>query len=203
MVLPTFGNDNPKVDDIAVKVTRRFYEELDKQKLYKNAKATKNVIKMDRRGRSKPPTNLYSTRPPQNIFPTHTVNYLPHSHWKLPLPQNLHLSYHSSPLTNLFYHPGLNIRDIAKPYSSTPTNSLSKHCVSFVLTLLWICTLLSLWFNFMFNLRVLAHLFTPFVIVQLQYLSHKQSSLSLCWNLPWFISPLTKPPTVSNPHEFS
>ena len=130
MVLPTFGNDNPKVDDITVKVTRRFHDKLDKQKLYKNAKATKNVIKMDGRGRSKPPTNLYSTRPPQNIFPTHTVNYLPHSHWKLPLPQNLHLSHHSSLLTNLFYHPGLSITNIAKPYSITPTNSLSKHCVS-------------------------------------------------------------------------
>ena len=76
---------------------------LDKQKLYKNAKATMNVIKMDGRGRSKPPTNLYSTRPPQNIFPTHTVNYLPHSHWELPLAPNLRLNHNSSPLTNLHH----------------------------------------------------------------------------------------------------
>ena len=44
--------------------------------------------------------------------------------------------------------------------------------------------------------------FYTFVFVQLQELSHEQSSLSLYWNLPSFISPLTKPPTVSNPHEF-
>ena len=119
---------------------------LDKQKLYKNAKATMNAIKMDGRGRSKPPTNLYSTRPPQNIFPTHTVNYLPHSYWELPLAPNLCLNHHSSPLTNLFYHPGFYIRDIAKPYSSTPTNSLSKHCVSvcldFVMDLYFVVTLI-------------------------------------------------------------
>ena len=105
MVLPTFGNDSPKVDDVTVKVTRGFHNKLDKQKLYKNAKATKNVIKMDRRGRSKPPTNLYSTRPPQNIFLTHTVNYLQHSHWELPLAPSLCLNHHSSPLTNLFLSP--------------------------------------------------------------------------------------------------
>ena len=114
-------------------------------------------------------TKLYPTRPPQNSFPIHTVNYLLQSLW-----DHYHYPQTSvSTITLLLWqifvnHPGLNIRDIAKPYSSTPANSLSKHCVSFVLTLLRICTLLSLWLNFMFNLRVLAQLFTPFVIVQLQ-----------------------------------
>ena len=42
--LPQFGNDNAKVDDIAVKVCDSFYSELDKQKLYKDAKATVSVL---------------------------------------------------------------------------------------------------------------------------------------------------------------
>lgn len=42
--LPVFGNDNPKVDNIAKKVCDVFYEELNKQKLYKDAKATLSVL---------------------------------------------------------------------------------------------------------------------------------------------------------------
>ena len=42
--MPHFGNDNAKVDDIAVKVLETFYAELDKQKLYKDAKATVSVL---------------------------------------------------------------------------------------------------------------------------------------------------------------
>ena len=42
--VPFFGNDNPKVDDIAVRVVDAFYEELKKQKLYKDAMATVSVL---------------------------------------------------------------------------------------------------------------------------------------------------------------
>jgi formate C-acetyltransferase len=42
--LPTFGNDNPAVDLIAKKVCDVFSGELNKQKLYKEAKATLSVL---------------------------------------------------------------------------------------------------------------------------------------------------------------
>lgn len=42
--LPMFGNDNPKVDAIAKKVCDVFYEELNKQKLYKDAMATLSIL---------------------------------------------------------------------------------------------------------------------------------------------------------------
>ncbi|KAL7543985.1 hypothetical protein ACHAXR_013381, partial [Thalassiosira sp. AJA248-18] len=43
-LLPRFGNDNAMADDIAVKVCDALYNELDKQKLYKDAKATLSVL---------------------------------------------------------------------------------------------------------------------------------------------------------------
>ena len=43
-ILPQFGNDNAKVDDIAIKVVDELHKELDKQKLYKDAKATLSVL---------------------------------------------------------------------------------------------------------------------------------------------------------------
>ena len=44
LTLPQFGNDNAAVDDIAVEICGAFYKELDKQKLYKDAKATVSVL---------------------------------------------------------------------------------------------------------------------------------------------------------------
>lgn len=42
--MPHYGNDNAKVDNIAVKVCDAFYSELDKQQLYKDAKATVSIL---------------------------------------------------------------------------------------------------------------------------------------------------------------
>ena len=42
--IPFFGNNDDRVDEIAVKVTERFYKELERQPLYRNAKATVSVL---------------------------------------------------------------------------------------------------------------------------------------------------------------
>ncbi len=43
-ILPCFGNDDSKVDDIAASICTILSQELDKQKLYKDAKATLSVL---------------------------------------------------------------------------------------------------------------------------------------------------------------
>lgn len=42
--IPLYGNDDDRVDTIAIKVCSRLYDELDKQPLYRNAKATLSVL---------------------------------------------------------------------------------------------------------------------------------------------------------------
>jgi len=43
-VIPYFGNDDERVDSIATSICRKFHGELDKQKLYRNAKATLSLL---------------------------------------------------------------------------------------------------------------------------------------------------------------
>jgi len=42
--VPLFGNDDDRVDDIVVDITKRFYKALDAQTLYKNAQATVSIL---------------------------------------------------------------------------------------------------------------------------------------------------------------
>ncbi len=85
------------------------------------------------------PETLPTYTPPDltKISSQHTLSTISHSHFRIttitpkPLPQPSLFSFHKS-----FFHPGLNIRDIPKPYSSTHQQylkALCKFCLEFVM----------------------------------------------------------------------